>query len=139
MNTAYVRRWIGSLKPGSLFRQGVAPEATYLFNHALVRDAAYGTLLRQPRRDLHFRIAKAIEEHFPEIAQSRPELLAHHFAEGGLTERAAMLWGKIGQQSRARSALVEAASQLSRALGLIGSLPGTPPCAASRSSSRSSS
>ena len=114
------------IEAGLLFRQGVAPEATYLFNHALVRDAAYGTLLREPRRDLHFRIAKAIEEHFPEIAQSRPELLAHHFAEGGLTERAAMLWGKLASnlvrvlrwRKRRRSS--------SRALGLIGTLPGTP-------------
>jgi class 3 adenylate cyclase/predicted ATPase len=114
------------IEAGLVFRQGVPPEATYLFKHALVRDAAYGTLLRQPRRDLHFRIAKAIEDEFPEIAQRRPELLAHHCMEGGLIEQAAMLWGKVGQRSLARSALVEAASQLSRALDLIGSLPGTP-------------
>jgi class 3 adenylate cyclase/predicted ATPase len=109
-----------------VFRQGVPPEATYLFKHALVRDAAYGTLLRQPRRELHLRIAKAIDDEFPEIAQSRPELLAHHCTEGGLIERGALLWGTVGQRSLARSALGEAASQLSRALGLIGSLPGTP-------------
>jgi class 3 adenylate cyclase/predicted ATPase len=113
------------VEAGLVLRQGVPPEATYLFKHALVRDAAYGTLLRQPRRDLHLRIAKAIEEEFPEIAQGRPEVLAHHFTEGGLLERAAMLWGEIGQRSLARSALVEAASQLSRALDLIGHLPGT--------------
>ena len=114
------------IEAGLVFRQGVPPEATYLFKHALVRDAAYGTLLRQPRRDLHFRIAKAIEDEFPEIAQRRPELLAHHCMEGGLIEQAATLWGKVGQRSLARSALVEAASQLSRALDLIGGLPGTP-------------
>ncbi len=114
------------IEAGLVFRQRVPPEVTYLFKHALVRDAAYGTLLRQPRRDLHFRIAKAIETEFPEIAQSRPELLAHHCTEGGLVERAAMLWGEVGQRSLASSALVEAASQLNRALGLIASLPGTP-------------
>jgi class 3 adenylate cyclase/predicted ATPase/tRNA A37 threonylcarbamoyladenosine biosynthesis protein TsaE len=114
------------VEAGLVLQQGVPPEATYLFKHALVRDAAYGTLLRQPRRDLHLRIATAIEEEFPEIAQSRPEMLAHHFTEGGLIKRAAMLWGEIGQRSLARSALVEAASQLSRALDLVGRLPGTP-------------
>jgi hypothetical protein len=109
-----------------VFQQGVPPEASYLFKHALVRDAAYGTLLREPRRLLHARIAEAIESHFPEIAQSRPELLAHHCTEAGLIERAAKLWGKAGQRSLARSALVEAATQLSRALRLMATLLGTP-------------
>ena len=63
---------------GLLFRQGVPPQATYLFKHALVQDAAYGTLLREPRRALHARIAETIESQFAEIAESRPELLARH-------------------------------------------------------------
>jgi predicted ATPase len=61
---------------GLLFRQGVPPHATYLFKHALVRDAAYGTLLREPRRAFHARIAETLENQFAEIAQSQPELLA---------------------------------------------------------------
>src|ERR1700738_4521 len=61
---------------GLLFRQGVAPHATYLFKHALVQDAAYGTLLREPRRALHARIAETLENQFTEIAENRPELLA---------------------------------------------------------------
>jgi predicted ATPase len=65
---------------GLLFRQGVAPHATYLFKHALVQDAAYGTLLREPRRALHARIAAAIEEQFADIAEARPELLARHYS-----------------------------------------------------------
>jgi predicted ATPase len=93
---------------GLLFRQGVAPHATYLFKHALVQDAAYGTLLREPRRALHARIAEAIEEQFADIAEARPELLARHYSEAGLTERAATLWGKAGHRSLERSALVEA-------------------------------
>ena len=101
---------------GLLSRQGVPPNATYLFKHALVQDAAYGTLLREPRRALHARIAETLESQFAEIAESRPELLARHFTEAGLIEKAAGLWGKAGQRSLARSALVEAAEQLMRAL-----------------------
>ena len=109
-----------------LFSQGVPPHATYLFKHALVRDAAYGTLLREPRRSLHARIAETLESQFPEIAESQPELLAHHYTEAGLIEKAARLWGTAGQRSLARSALVEAAEQLTRALAQIDALPATP-------------
>jgi class 3 adenylate cyclase/predicted ATPase len=111
---------------GLLFRRGVPPHTTYLFNHALVQDAAYGTLLRAPRRTLHARIAEAIESEFAESAESRPELLARHWTEAGQIEKAASLWGKAGQRSLARSALVEAAEQLTRALDQIATLPGTP-------------
>ena len=68
---------------GLLFRQGVPPHATYLFKHALVQDAAYGTLLREPRRALHARIAETLESHFADIAESQPELLARHCTEAG--------------------------------------------------------
>jgi predicted ATPase len=108
-----------------LFRQGVPPHATYLFKHALVQDAAYGTLLRDARRALHARIADILERRFPEIAERQPELLARHCAEAGLLEKAARLWGKAGQQSLERSALVEAIEQFSRALALIRALPTT--------------
>jgi predicted ATPase len=111
---------------GLLFRQGVPPYATYLFKHALVQDAAYGTLLREPRRGLHARIAETLESKFPEITESQPELLARHFTEAGLIEKAAALWGKAGQRSLERSALVEAAEQLTRALDQIATLPATP-------------
>src|SRR6266404_1245057 len=110
---------------GLLFQQGVPPHATYLFKHALVQDAAYGTLLREPRRALHARIAEALETQFAEIAESRPEILARHCTEAGLIEKAAGLWDKAGQRSLARSALVEAVEQLSRALGQIATLPST--------------
>ena len=110
---------------GLLFRQGVPPHASYLFKHALVQDAAYGTLLREPRRALHARIAETIERQFAEIAETQPELLARHCTEAGLIEKAAGLWGKAGQRSLARSALVEAVAQLTRALEQIAALPGT--------------
>ena len=111
---------------GLLFRQGVPPHATYLFKHALVQDAAYGTLLREPRRALHARIAETLESQFAEIAENQPELLARHCTEAGLIEKAAGLWGKAGQRSLERSALVEAVEQLTRALDQIATLPGTP-------------
>jgi predicted ATPase len=111
---------------GLLFRQGVPPHASYLFKHALVQDAAYGTLLREPRRALHARIAETLEGSFADIAENQPELLARHFTEAGLIEKAALLWGKAGQRSLARSALVEATAQLTRALAQIGTLSATP-------------
>jgi class 3 adenylate cyclase/predicted ATPase len=110
---------------GLLFQQGVLPHATYLFKHALVQDAAYGTLLREVRRALHARIAETLESEFAEIAESQPELLARHCTDAGLIEKAARLWGKAGQRSLARSALAEAAAQLSRALAHIAALPAT--------------
>jgi class 3 adenylate cyclase/predicted ATPase len=114
------------IRAGLLFRQGVPPDATYLFKHALVQDAAYSLLLREPRRHLHARIAETLESKFSEIAENQPEVLARHCAEAGNIEKAAVLWGKAGQRSAQRSALVEAAEQLKRALNLIKSLPGTP-------------
>ena len=111
---------------GLLFRQGVPPHATYLFKHALVQDAAYGTLLREPRRARHARIVETLESQFAEIAESRPELLARHCTEAGLIEKAVGLWGEAGLRSLERSALVEAAEQLTQALTLIATLPATP-------------
>jgi predicted ATPase len=111
---------------GLLSRQGALPDATYLFKHALIQDAAYGTLLREPRRALHARIAATFESDFADIAENQPEILARHCTEAGLIEKAAGLWGKAGQRSLARSALLEAVEQLSRALAQIASIPATP-------------
>jgi predicted ATPase len=111
---------------GLLFRQGAPPHATYLFKHALVRDAAYGTLLREPRHALHASIAETLENQFSEIAHSQPELLAHHFTQAGMTEAAIEWWRTAGQRSLARSALLEGSEQLIRALDQIATLPATP-------------
>jgi class 3 adenylate cyclase/predicted ATPase len=111
---------------GLLFRQGLPPQATYLFKHALVQDAAYGTLLREPRRALHARIAETLESQFAEIAENQPELLARHCTEAGQIEKAAGFWGRAGQRSLERSAPVEAVAQLTRALDQIAALPATP-------------
>ncbi len=111
---------------GLLFRQGTPPQATYLFKHALVQDAAYGTLLREPRRALHARIAETLTGQFAEIAEHRPEIVARHCTEAGHIEKAAAFWGKAGQRSLERSALIEGAEQLARALSQIETLPSTP-------------
>ena len=113
------------IEAGLLFRQGLPPHASYLFKHALVQDAAYGTLLREPRRALHARIAETLESSFADIAENQPELLARHCTEAGLIEKAAALWGKAGHRSLERSALAEAAEQFKRALDQIGALPAT--------------
>jgi predicted ATPase len=104
---------------GLLFRLGVPPNASYLFKHALVQDAAYGTLLRDSRRALHALVAETLETDFADIAERQPELLAHHFTEAEQLEKAARLWGKAGLRSLERSALIEAAEQITRALAQI--------------------
>jgi class 3 adenylate cyclase/predicted ATPase len=113
------------VQSGLLFRQGAPPHASYLFKHALVQDTAYGTLLRDPRRALHARIADVLENQFAEIAEAQPELLARHYMEAGLIAKSSGFWGKAGQRSLARSALVEAVEQLSQAIDQIATLPST--------------
>jgi predicted ATPase len=108
---------------GLLFVQGVRPHANYLFKHALVQDAAYGTLLREPRRALHARIAKSIESQFAQIVENQPELLAHRCSEAWLIEKAASYWGKAGLRLLERSALVEAVAHLTRAIQQLATLP----------------
>ena len=83
---------------GLLFRQGVPPHASYLFKHALVQDAAYGTLLREPRRALHARIAETLESQFADIAETQPELLARHCTEAGSDRESC---GPMGQSGTA--------------------------------------
>ena len=114
------------IESGLLLRQGVPPDATYVFKHALVQDSAYSTLLRQPRRALHAHIAKTFEDQFSEVAEVQPELLARHFTEAGLVEKAAALWGKAAHRSLERSAMVEAVVQFTTARDLVASLPSTP-------------
>ncbi|MGC2076361.1 MAG: hypothetical protein WA728_10090, partial [Xanthobacteraceae bacterium] len=108
---------------GLLFRQGAPPHATYLFKHALVQEAAYGTLLREPRRALHGRIAETLEDQFADIVERRPELLARHCTEAGLIEKAAYLWGKAGQRALGLVALAEAVAYLQEGLAMVERLP----------------
>jgi class 3 adenylate cyclase/predicted ATPase len=111
---------------GLLFCRGTAPYASYLFKHALVQDAAYSTLLRGRRQELHARVAAALEEHFADLVERQPELLAHHLTAAGDTERAVDQWLKAGQHAAAQFAYLEAIAHLERGLGLLHSLPESP-------------
>ncbi|WP_439400321.1 AAA family ATPase (plasmid) [Bradyrhizobium sp. PMVTL-01] len=106
-----------------VFQRGTLPGAEYTFKHALVQDAAYSTLLRGRRRQIHARIATTLESQFPEIVASQPELVAHHCSEAGFNEKAVGYRLKSGQQAVARSAMTEAVSQLQRGLELLANMP----------------
>src|SRR5439155_7358752 len=93
---------------GLISRRGTPPHATYSFKHALVQDAAYVTMLKSRRRQLHASIAKVLVERFPEMAETLPEVVAHHFTEAGLTSEAIGYWLKAGRLASARSANLEA-------------------------------
>lgn len=108
---------------GLVFGHGAPPEARYTFKHALVQEAAYGSLLRSRRQEVHAQLARAIQERFPEIADAQPELVAHHLTHAGLAERAVTFWQKAGQLAIARSALVEAVAHLTQVLDLLEKLP----------------
>jgi class 3 adenylate cyclase/predicted ATPase len=108
---------------GLIFQRGMLPEAEYTFKHALVQDAAYGTMLHSRRQQLHGRIAAILESQFPEMGEKRPELLARHCAEAGLVERAVAYLLKAGEQEIACGAMTEAVAQLGKALDLLSSLP----------------
>jgi tetratricopeptide (TPR) repeat protein len=109
-----------------VFERGTPPDAVYSFKHALVQDAAHGSLLRSARQQLHARIAEALETHFPEVMETQPEILAQHYAEAGLVQKSVAYWAKAGRRSAARSAMPEAAAQLQEALNQLAILPDTP-------------
>lgn len=109
-----------------VFRRGGPPDATYTFKHALVRDAAYQSLLKSRRQQLHAGVAHVFEERFPGIAETQPELIAYHLTEAGLDERAAEAWARAGRAALSRSAMREAANSLSKAVGLLRGLTSSP-------------
>jgi predicted ATPase len=106
-----------------VFRRGTPPDAEYTFKHALVQDAAYSTLLRSRRQQLHGRIVETLEGQFPEIVEAQPGLLAQHCAEAGLVTKAATYWLRAGQMAAAQSANAEAVSHLRKALDLLPAWP----------------
>jgi hypothetical protein len=113
------------VEAGLVFQRGVPPAAEYLFKHALVQDTAYSTLLRGPRQALHRRIAEALEQRFPDFAETRPEIVAHHCGEAALADKAILYWHRAGKVSVAKSAVREAVAQLRRGLSLLDGLPET--------------
>jgi class 3 adenylate cyclase/predicted ATPase len=108
---------------GLVFSRGAPPDATYLFKHALVRDAAYGSLLRRRREELHARIAAALEADFADRVAAEPELLARHLSEAGLLDKAVRWWLRAGERATQHSANVEAIAHLKRGIELLERLP----------------
>jgi hypothetical protein len=108
-----------------VFQRGVPPAAEYLFKHALVQDTAYSTLLRGPRQALHRGIAEALEQRFPDFVETRPEIVAHHYGEAAIADKAITYWHRAGKLSVAKSAVREATAQLRRGLSLLDGLPET--------------
>jgi predicted ATPase len=112
---------------GLLFRQGVPPHATYLFKHALVQDAAYGTLLRSRRQELHRQIVSALQQDFPELVLSQPETLAHHSAESGMLVEAIEYYVLAAKRATAGMNNKEAKADLKRGMTLVEQLPASEP------------
>jgi len=109
-----------------LYQQGLPPQATYRFKHALIQDAAYQSLLKSTRQQYHQRIAQVLEAQFPETAETQPELLAHHYTEAGCSVQAITYWQRAGQRALQRSANPEAVNHLTQGLTLLATLPETP-------------
>jgi class 3 adenylate cyclase/predicted ATPase len=108
-----------------LYQQGLPPQATYRFKHALIQEAAYQSLLRSTRQQYHQRIAQVLEVRFPETAETQPELLAYHYTEADLNEQAIGYWQRAGRRAIERSAHMEAISHLTHGLEVLTTVPET--------------
>ena len=106
-----------------IYEYGSVSDPTYVFKHALVQEAAHDSLLLKDRRDLHLRTAKALHTHAPQLAETQPELLAHHYYQAGDVQTAAHFWMSAGRRSIERCAFVEATSHLRKVLGVLAGLP----------------
>jgi class 3 adenylate cyclase/predicted ATPase len=127
MDDATLERGLSRLVEAELiYRRGQPPAARYTFKHALIRDTAYQSLLKSRRAIYHQRIARVMEERYPEVRETQPELLAHHYTEAGLAEEAVGCWQRAALRGIERSAYVEAMHHLTTALRLHKSLPVTP-------------
>ena len=108
-----------------VFRRARMQGEMYIFKHALVQDAAYDSLLKSSRRDLHRRIAEALDSRFPETVETQPELLGRHYSEAGIADKALESWQRAGERAVERSANLEAITYFNKALSLIDALPDT--------------
>jgi tetratricopeptide (TPR) repeat protein len=106
-----------------LYANGIAPDATYLFKHALIRDAAYEALLKSRRKQLHRLVASTIDEKFPALKEAHPEVLARHWTEAGELEPAIAEWTRAGKAAETRNAFIEAQESLRQALTLLNLFP----------------
>ena len=109
-----------------VYQRGTPPQATYMFKHALIQEAAYQSLLRSTRQQVHQRIGQVLETRFPAAVETQPELVAQHYTAAGCTEQAVHYWQRAGQHASDRSAHLEAVSHLTTAIELLKTLPETP-------------
>jgi len=109
-----------------LYQRGVPPHATYVFKHALIQETAYQSLLKSKRQQYHRQTVHILEQRFPNIAETQPELLAYHYTEAGLPTQPLPYWQRAGQLAVERSANVEAISHFTKGLELLKTLPETP-------------
>jgi predicted ATPase len=109
-----------------LEQRGVLPQSRYIFKHALIQDAAYQSVLRAKRRELHQRIAEVLGDRFPEVAETEPELLAYHYAEANAIEGALAYWRRAAERATSRVSYIEALGHLQKAKTLIEALPEGP-------------
>jgi class 3 adenylate cyclase/predicted ATPase len=127
VDEATLQQGLGRLVEAELlYQSGLPPQATYLFKHALIQEAAHQSLLRHTRQQYHQQIAQALAERFPETVETQPELLAHYYTEAGLAAQAAPYWQRAGQRAIERSANIEAISHLTKGLEVLKTLPETP-------------
>ena len=126
LDAAILQRELGRLVEAEIvYQRGMPPQATYVFKHALIQDAAYESLLKSIRQQYHQRIAQVLESQFSETTEGQPELLAYHYTEAGLAETAVHYWRHAGQRAIERSAHMEAISHLRTGLALLQTLPET--------------
>ena len=126
LDESLLQRELGRLVEAEIvYQRGVPPQAIYTFKHALIQDAAYQSLLRSTRQQHHQRIAQVLEARFPELCETQPELLAHHYTEAGFMAQAISYWQRAGQRAVERSANLEAIGHLTKGLAGLATLPET--------------
>src|SRR4030095_9858417 len=117
---AHLRAALDRLVASQLvYRRGAPPEATYIFKHALVQDAAYDSLLKRDRQALHKQIAETLLAILPATADNEPELLGHHYTQAAMPEQATPYWLRAGQRALRSSALPECVEHLTRGLACL--------------------
>ena len=109
-----------------LYQRGRPPRARYIFKHALIQDAAYASLLKSTRQQVHQQIAQVFEARFSALVETQPELVAQHYTAAGCPEQAVRYWQRAGQQASDRSANLEAISHCTTGIELLKTLPETP-------------
>ena len=122
-----LRRSLQALQAAEfVYETRLVPVPTYTFKHVLTQEVAYQSLLHSTRTQYHRQIAQVIEEQWPELAATQPELVAHHYTEAGLSEQAVSYWQRAGEYSNARSAYVEAVAHCTQGLSMLQTMPDTP-------------